>query len=618
MIPILYESTETKFQTNGICRLSDTISCIVHERRNDVFELELIYPRAGTYAWELKLGRIIYTSHDNSRKPQPFDITSITSTSDGDIRVQAYHISQRLKGILTKFNKWWFSEFNVVQDFFDSLNDKSEKGYIIGDCPFKFHTDITKTDGVSYNAHDSVCFKSVYDHLLDPNRGLLSIENGTGDIGEYKFDKFDVYLNSSRGKDEGCRIRTGTNVTTLTVDTTDKDICTGVLPFWTGKNGYGGGQDLVTVDADTIHLTDSTNQGSTSDIMTSDTTLPYQKIVPLDLSAKFSKSPELTDLRKEAELYLKQLKEKQKSDSTTYSVDLSYDSNNTSDLQFVDLCDFVVVEDVNLGVRKKLKVVEVWYDSLREQYTRMEIGILPKTFKQLVHKESQHVEVKTDNLQVQVNDVVKKTTVKQKNYPIGYDPSHPEKWKNTGQKLVDEYGKEMEEIATVNRHPVFVYKQKSGGGGGTSDGKVWFILRDRINLDYETTLKVYQYSNGGFTKKSGKVLSLEIIPAYFYVLNPKENEQYGHNVSARIIIELDVGTVMCNCMLTVKLRKCTNPDLNLWTYTSTIREIAGMGEDKTRNNPLFVYERKQSSEGIPFDGLIILEGHTQEWSGISQ
>ena len=39
MNPVLYESTESTFETNGLGVLSDTISCQVIEERNGIFEI---------------------------------------------------------------------------------------------------------------------------------------------------------------------------------------------------------------------------------------------------------------------------------------------------------------------------------------------------------------------------------------------------------------------------------------------------------------------------------------------------------------------------------------------------------------------------------------------------
>ena len=59
MIPILFSPKSTQFNTNGIGRLSDAISCTVTEERNGIYELELEYPIVGAHASELVNSAII-------------------------------------------------------------------------------------------------------------------------------------------------------------------------------------------------------------------------------------------------------------------------------------------------------------------------------------------------------------------------------------------------------------------------------------------------------------------------------------------------------------------------------------------------------------------------------
>lgn len=463
MIPILYDQTEKEFKTNGVGRLSDAISCIVHERKNDAYELDLSYPVTGKYFNELKPGRIIFATHDNSQKPQPFDIVSVSSPSRGEVKVVAEHISRRLKGVLTKLNRLWFSTSDTVSLFFNDLNDKTENGYIIGACPFAFHTNIT--DAKSGYSPKQDAFTSVYDHLMDTQYGLLSVEHGAGTKGEYEFDVFDVHLNKERGTYNGIKMRTGKNVKTLTVDSNNKNVVTGVLAFWHGNDPMKGIDRTITISGDTASVLDKNDFGSTADILTSGVSLPYQKVVPLDLSSKFSYPPTIDQIRQEAQFYLDQQREFYMADSASYSIDLVYNSNNTAELQSADLCDWVMVEDVTLRVQKKLQVTEVWYDTLRNRYTSMSVGVLPKTFKQLVHKENKPVNQKADNVQAQVKDLAAKTDVENKVYPTDYDPAHPENWKPSGGAMVDKDGNQVEQVATINRRPVFV---KTVGGGGSS------------------------------------------------------------------------------------------------------------------------------------------------------
>lgn len=463
MIPILYEQTEKTFKSNGIGRLADATSCIVHERRNESFDLDLTYPVCGKYARELKVGRIIYATHDRTGKPQPFDITSVSSESHGQVRVTAQHISRRLKGILTKLNHVWWTSSDTVKDFFKDLNDRSGDGYIIGDCDFTFYTDVDNAKR-GYSPQFS-SFKSVFEHLTDMQYGLLSVENGVGVDAEYVWDMYDVSLLKSRGAYHGVKIRTGSNVKTLTVEENDKHLISGVLAFWHGNDPVTGKHRTISITGDMSSVLDSSDFGKAEDILSSGVTLPYQKVETLDVSSKFSYPPTPAQVREEAQFYLNQQKEYYTKGSSSYAVNLVCDTENTSSLQSVNLCDWVMVEDTNLRVQKRLQVTEMWFDTLKDRYTNMTVGLLPRTFKQLVHKESAPVNKKTDNVSTQVRDLASKTVVKQKTYPVGYDPAHPENWKPNG-TIVDGQGREMEEIAEVNRHPVFVYKQ-GGDGGGT-------------------------------------------------------------------------------------------------------------------------------------------------------
>ena len=80
MIPILYENTEYLFETNGLGRLSDAISCIVTEERNGAYELAMEYPENGIHASELETDRIIFAKPAAFETEQPFRIYKITKT----------------------------------------------------------------------------------------------------------------------------------------------------------------------------------------------------------------------------------------------------------------------------------------------------------------------------------------------------------------------------------------------------------------------------------------------------------------------------------------------------------------------------------------------------------
>ena len=486
MIPILYKQSEKAFKSNGIGRLADAKSCVVHERRNEAFDLEMTYPSNGRYAKELKVGRIIFATHDNSRKPQAFDIASVSAESSGQIRVTGEHISRRLKGILTKLNRMWWTELDTVQLFFKDLNDKTSTGYIIGACDFTFHTDVANAKR-GYSPKQS-SFISVFDHLTDAQYGLLSVENGVGVDADYRWDMYDVSLLKQRGTYRGVKMRTGKNVKTLTVEENNKHLVSGVLAFWHGNDPITGKDRTVTMTGDMASIEDKTDFGKPDDILLSGEQLPYQRVEVLDISSKFSYPPKPEQVRAEAQFYLDQQNEFYAKGSSSYAVDLAYDTTGTAEMQTADLCDWVMVEDVGMRVQKKLQVTEVWYDTLRDRYTSMTVGLLPRTFKQLVHKESAPVNQKSDNLTSKVKDLAEKTDVENKVYPTGYDPKHPESWTNPGGELTDAEGNKVEQVATINRRPVFV---KTVGGGGSSCDLSLCIASDSFVIYQAELLKVF-------------------------------------------------------------------------------------------------------------------------------
>lgn len=74
MIPCLYASMETKFDNNGIGKMADAHSCVVTEKRNGSFELEMVYPADGIHADQLEEGNIILAKPSDTGRPQPFRI----------------------------------------------------------------------------------------------------------------------------------------------------------------------------------------------------------------------------------------------------------------------------------------------------------------------------------------------------------------------------------------------------------------------------------------------------------------------------------------------------------------------------------------------------------------
>ena len=92
MIPVLYEENETEYLSNGLGRLTDAISCTVHQERNGIYELSMRYPHEGIHAAEITANRIIFAEPEFGKKPQPFKIRDVDKTL-AEIQITARHRS---------------------------------------------------------------------------------------------------------------------------------------------------------------------------------------------------------------------------------------------------------------------------------------------------------------------------------------------------------------------------------------------------------------------------------------------------------------------------------------------------------------------------------------------
>lgn len=354
---------------------------------------------------------------------------------------------------------------------FESLNTDMRQN-VIGIDDFNFESDVTSQDIKAYLKDDTINLSSppcaVGDNLLDffiGQNGMLSRKmslmndghynvTGYGDCGDFLFDNFNVNFYKNRGDDAGVKLRTGTNVQRMTFLEEDRQSVTAVCPVWRGRNPVTGGQMEKS-----LRDYDESSDG----IVYSDKKYDYHRIVKLDLSTVFEQSPTKSEMISEAQRYMRDHERNNLNSYCSYSIDVP--QVKTDFLDCIELCDIVTIEDVDLKIQKKLKVTEIEYDSLRERLIRIVVGNPKPTFPELLERKNSIFIDNVNRSLTRTDDLSKKTTVTQKKYPVGYDPVHPENWKNNGGTIVDDTGKEMEEIAKINRHPVFVYKQQESGGG---------------------------------------------------------------------------------------------------------------------------------------------------------
>lgn len=339
MIPILYESTETAFTSNGIGRLSDCVSCEVTEERNGEFEAEFTYPITGIHYEDITEGRIILVDHDEQKDAQPFIIYRRSAPINGIVTFNAHHISYLLSSVIIEP----FTASSVADAFNTFTTDNMNTN------PFTFWTD--NSTGGSMKSEVPASVRS----LLGGTEGSVLDVFG----GEYLFDKFLVRNYAHRGSDKGVTIRYGKNLTNIVWEVDTMDLYGSVVPYWSDGEStvvYGG---IVSGSAAT------------------------EKVTTLDLSSEFEERPTVSQLETRAAAFLASNepwipKENIKIDFVPLWQTDEY--ADVAPLERVCLCDTVTVYYTDLGVQATAKVIKVVWDALIEKYTTIELGQAQSSF----------------------------------------------------------------------------------------------------------------------------------------------------------------------------------------------------------------------------------------------
>lgn len=337
MKPILFPSTATEFNTQGLGVLTDAISCTVNEERNGAFELTMQYPDTGVHFDEITDRCIIYAIPSPYRAPQPFRIYRITRPMDGIIMVYAQHITYDLSGV--PLNP--FTAVNAP----DALSKLSLNAAV--DSPFTFWTD--KATVASFAVSTPSSTRSV---LGGSSGSILDVYGG-----EYEWDGFTVRLYGHRGYDNGVVISYGKNLTDIEQDRNISNVATGIYPYWTNAEGA-----LVTCDPKIV------NAPGTYD---------FTRVVPVDFSNDFEAQPTSAQLQARAEKYVEDNKIGIPKTSITASfVQLEQfpEYEDLALLEKCDLCDTVTIRYPRLGVEAKAEIVKIETDVLLERYNSVEIG----------------------------------------------------------------------------------------------------------------------------------------------------------------------------------------------------------------------------------------------------
>lgn len=339
MIPILFESTETQFNTNGIGRLSDATSCQVEENLNGLYELTMVYPITGQHYAEIEENRIILAEPFEGGDWQPFIIYRISRPLNGLVTINAEHISYLLNKVIVMPYTAGSCTAALA-----SLPDHTANG-----CPFTFTTDKSVIGQ----------FKVEYPR---PARGLLGGEEGSIlDIygkGEYEFNRFSVKLFVNRGVDRGVTIRYGKNLTELVRDRDISECYTGIVPYWKNEDNF------VSLPEEVVWSNYKT-------------AFPYEIVKAVDFSERWEDPPTVEQLRTVATNYVTNNEGWVIADNINISFVALWQTveyASIAGIERVRMGDTVRVIYDALGVSASAKVIKTVYDVLMGRYVSIELG----------------------------------------------------------------------------------------------------------------------------------------------------------------------------------------------------------------------------------------------------
>lgn len=354
MIPILYDSNETVFNSNGLGRLRDIISCQVLEERNSVYECDFEYPVNGAHFNEIVCGRIIAAEHDSSNDVQPFDIVSSSKPINGIVKFHAVHISYRQSKIVTYATNVnsLLAAFTLFQTFGEPTN------------PFTYGSDMATVSETRYIAAFNGEPRSIRALLGGVEGSILDTYGG-----EFEWDRFKVYLHSERGQIRDYTIRYGVNLRDYNEDADYSETYSSIIPYWKGTDSHQ--QPIFVIGS---------RQSYSQPTITN-----RRETIPVDLTDKFESQPTQAQVEAMGQTYLDE--QQPILPKRNIKVDFIRLQDTDEYAHFTGLFDYKLCDSIRVifptyKMDGYFKIVKVVWDVLAEKYESMELGALPVTLSQ--------------------------------------------------------------------------------------------------------------------------------------------------------------------------------------------------------------------------------------------
>lgn len=342
MIPILYESTEKTFRSNGFGGLKDAISCKVTEKINGTYELEMEYPVDGLHFEDIKESRLIYAVPREGADPEPFEIYRIGEELKGKVTVYAWHITYKLNMIPVR-------PFTAQSPSQALMHIES---HAVTPIEFTLTADTSRTGAYSLTVPKSA--RAVIGELVSKYK--LEVE----------WTKDRVHLKDRRGADNGVKVTYSKNLISASHDSDISETVTGILPYWTGFEA-GSNQTKVIIGDNVITDTEHVDL------------YPYNHIISYDFSNWFEQDyvPTKADLETAAAQYLANYHTGLADESTTFNFAplwMSEEYKSRSAVERISIGDTVHVVSENIKLNVVARVVEATWNVLKERYDSLICG----------------------------------------------------------------------------------------------------------------------------------------------------------------------------------------------------------------------------------------------------
>jgi phage minor structural protein len=363
-----------------ICTLDNCLECLVTEEENGVFELELTYSIASNNFNDIQSNKVIKAKASDELGEQLFRIYYVSNEINGKIYVKAQHITYDL---MDNFVENVTCTKSTCEQSFQAMLSKCQYAH-----NFKGYSDIEHT--ATYNLSRVNALEAILG-----TRGSLLDTYGNG--AKLKRDNYNIYLNKTRGNNNGVTIAYSKNITGYKREIDETDLVTCIYPFAKIQKELGEDENTTTVEEIIVLPERFVNSKYINNY-------PHPKILAVDYSEKEIK--DIDSLRTQANKYFS---ETQKDiPNVNYKVEFiylhqtaEYEDNNLKALELVGMGDTVTVIDERIGMNVEANVIKTVFNVLTDRYESIELG----RFKGSINDIIGDLENNVDNVLNQVNNM---------------------------------------------------------------------------------------------------------------------------------------------------------------------------------------------------------------------